>query len=124
MYAQPELQLQLSKLGVLALVAESNDVARVAASLNISCATVRDIAAVAAHDMLSRYNALRHPNDHLVAPNTYPVLIQCVKNVVRSDVVNAVAILSARERLEVFESFAYFRAFCNSSVQKSEINHG
>lgn len=122
MYAQPELQLP--KLGVLALVVESNDVARVAASLNISCATVRDIAAAAARGMLSRYNALRRPNDHLVIPNTYPVLIQYVKNIVRSDVVNAVAILSARERLEVFESFAYFRAFCNSPVQKLEINHG
>lgn len=122
MYAQSELQLP--GLGVLALVAESNDVARVAASLNISCMTVRGIAAAAALAVLGRYNALQCPGDRLGTPNTYPALIQCVKNVVRSDVMNAVAILSARERLEIFESFAYFRAFCNSPVQKLEINHG
>lgn len=121
MYAQPDSELP--PLGVLALVAESNDVARVAAALDVSCTIVRGLASAAARDVLMRYAALRGDPDPVI-PDTYQALVQCVKTVVRSDVINVVAILTARERLEVFEAFAYFRAFCNSPVSKLEINHG
>lgn len=116
LYAQPELQLPA--VGVLALVVEGNDVARVAASLNVSCTTVRGLATVAAIDLLKRYN------DQATIPDSYAALLQMVKTFVRQDIVNAVAILTARERLEVFESFSYFRAFCNSPVIKTEYQHG
>lgn len=123
MYVQPELHLP--PLGILALIAESNDVARVASSLNVSCATVRGIAVAGAQEMLGRYHRLIHSNASFVVPTSYTALIHDVQHVVRLDIMNVVAILTARERLEVFEAFAYFRAFCNSPVTESEnLNYG
>lgn len=122
MFEQPESQVP--HFGVLALVVESNDVARVAASLNLPCATVRGIVSVAAHEFLSRYMRDETYQPQLVPADSYSALVRCVKLAVSSDVLNVISLLSQRERLEIFEAFAYFRAFCNSPAVNLEINHG
>lgn len=115
----------LPLVSILGLVLEGHDTARVASAFDITCADVRAISGGQALSILQRYH---HGSDEYaqtmlkVSELSHPVLISRVKHLTQVDLLCVLALLTAQERLELLEAFAYFRAFCNSPVQFKEFN--
>lgn len=115
----------LPLISILGLVLEGHDTARIASSFDITCADVRAISGGQALSILQRYH---HGSEDYaqtmckVSELSHPALINRVKHLTQVDLLCVLALLTERERLELFEAFAYFRAFCNSPVQFKEFN--
>lgn len=113
----------LPDIAVLGLLAEGQDAARVAVAFDTSCLVIRHMASRAAIDFLNRYHT--RVNDEApfadIATLNHAALIYRVRHITRTDLLSVFALLTAREQIELLEAFAYYRAFCNSSVQPKEL---
>lgn len=113
----------LSDIAVLGLLVEGHDAARVAAAFDTSCRVVRHMADRAAISFLNRYHnrAIDEASLGDIAMPNFATLLHRVRRITRTDLASVFALLTARERTELLEVFAYYRAFCNSSVQPKEL---
>lgn len=112
----------LPDIAVLGLLVEGQDAARVAVAFDTSCLVIRHMASRSAIEFLNRYH-LRVTDEAPfadIATLNHAALLCRVKHLVRIDLLGVFALLTAREQAELLEAFAYYRVFCNSSVQPKE----
>lgn len=125
LYAVPDRELPA--VAIAALLVQGQDASCVAAAFDLSCASVRAIAKQYLCELMNRRSdplAVETVGSELTQGMTFAAVLATAVHVCRVDIVNVLALLTPRERQELLEASAYYRAFRNSPVKSKEVHYG
>ena len=114
----------LPVMGVVALLVDGAGPTQIAAALDISTSSVRELASAAMRDILERSNNLQIVAGDEMSRSALWKLAQSMNKVMLSSnrTVSWLDVLTDAEFVEVTETRAYFRAFRNSKLSQGVTN--
>lgn len=110
----------LPVMGVVALLVDGAGPTQIAAALDISTSSVRELASAAVADILDRTNGLQVASGDEMSRTALWKIAQSMNKVVTSEsrTISWLDVLTDVEFVEVTETRAYFRAFRNSKLNQ------